>query len=214
MPLTYPVVLFDLDGTLANSVDLIVDSYAYAFAQVSKRQISQAEGRSWIGQTLPMTFAREDPANAAALEVAYREHNNAHFDRIVGYPGVIQVVVDLVTAGAALGVVTAKGRASAEASLRQAGLSGVIEVLCARDDTPVHKPDPAPLFAALAKLGGSVEEAAYVGDSVFDMQAARAAGMTAIAVTWGAGRADELAALGPDAICDDADALRAVLFAG
>lgn len=210
--LTYPAVLFDLDGTLANSVDLIVASYRFAFDQVTGRQISRQEACSWIGQTLPQTFARQDPVNATSLEAAYRQYNNANFDQIEPYPGVDELVAALVGAGAVVGVVTAKGRQAAEETLRRVGLDGLITVLGARDDTPSHKPDPAPLLAALAKVGQTPKSAAYVGDAVFDVQAAQAAGMAAVAVTWGAGQAGELAALAPDAICRDADELAAVLF--
>jgi len=207
-----PVVLFDLDGTLANSIDLIVASYDYAFSTVSGRRITRAEGCSWIGQTLPQTFLTEDAPHAGALEAAYRAYNNAHLAQTAGYPGVPGLLADLRAAGALTGVVTAKGRDAATASLQHLGLAGVIDVLSARQDTAAHKPDPAPLLAGLAKLGAQPSQAAYVGDAVYDVQAARAAGMTAIAVTWGAGLPDELAALAPDALCSSVDQLRAVLL--
>jgi len=215
MPATprYRAILFDLDGTLADSVHLIVESYEYAFATVTGQSVTRAQACSWIGETLPVTFGREDPEHAAALEAAYRAYNNANLHQITGYPGVAELLDDLRQAGAVIGVVTAKGRESAEASLQHLGLFGVIDVLCARDDTTAHKPDPAPLLLAAAKLGIAPTEAAYVGDAVFDVQAARAAGMTSIAVTWGAGIVGELAALGPDALCDNAEQLRAALLA-
>jgi len=207
-----PVVLFDLDGTLANSIDLIVESYQYAFATVAGRQVTRAQACSWIGQTLTQTFRTEDAERAAELETTYRAFNNSNLDRIMGYPGTPELLDGLRSAGAVTGVVTSKGRGAADASLRQVGLAGAIDVLAARDDTTAHKPDPAPLLFALAGLGAAPAEAAYVGDAVFDVQAARAAGMTAIAVTWGAGLTDELAGLGPDALCATMDELRGVLM--
>jgi len=216
MPQTprWSVVLFDLDGTLANSIDLIVASYAYAFDTVTGRQITRAEACQWIGQTLPVTFFHEDPANSAALEVAYREYNNAHLDQITPYPGVFQLLDDLRSAGVATGVVTAKGRDAGEASLQVMGMTGLIPVIVARQDTTEHKPHAAPLLAALDKSGASPNQAAYVGDAVWDVMAAQAARMTAIAVTWGAGVEDELAALRPDALCHDVAELCDVLLLG
>ena len=199
----WPVVLFDLDGTLANSIDLIVASYDHAFSTVTGRHVTHDEARQWIGQTLPQTFQREDPVHAADLEAEYRVYNNANLNQITGYRGMKPLLTALRDAGCATGVVTAKGRGAATASLAQIGLDDLIDVLCSREDTNKHKPDPAPLLAALDKLGRPpIEDAAYVGDAVWDVLAAQAAGMACIAVTWGAGQRDELEQLAPDAICD------------
>jgi len=84
----------------------------------------------------------------------------------------------------------------------------------ARQDTTEHKPHPAPLLAALDKVGASPSQAAYVGDAIWDVMAARAAGMTAIAVTWGAGVEDELMALHPDVMCQTVRELQDVLMPG
>jgi len=211
MSLRWPVVLFDLDGTLANSIDLIVDSYDEAFTVVTGQGVARERALQWIGQTLPQTFGREDPVNAAALEHAYRAYNNAHTDQITPFPGVANLLCALRDAGCTTGVVTSKGRAAAAASLVQLGLDGLIEVLCCREDTDAHKPDPAPLMAALVKVDATPADAAYVGDAVWDIMAAQAAGMAAIAITWGAGLRDELTSLGPDVLVDDADELREVL---
>ena len=210
--LVWPVVLFDLDGTLANSIDLIVDSYDRAFMEVTGQGVARERALAWIGQTLPQTFSREDPANAKALEVAYRAYNNAHFDRIIAFPGVANMLRALRDAHAITGVVTSKGRDAADASLAQLGLGGLIEVLCCREDTDAHKPDPQPLLAALAKVDATPADAAYVGDAVWDIMAAKAAGMASIAVTWGAGLREELAALSPDALVDTAEELSDVLM--
>jgi len=214
-PLTtprWPLVLFDLDGTLANSIDLIVASYNHALSSIVGRTVTPEVARSWIGQTLAQTFRHEDPAHAAAMETAYREHYAAHLDMITGYPGVPEVLRDLVAAGAATGIVTAKRAEVARWTITQAGLDGVVPLLGAMENTTSHKPDPAPLLAACAVLGADPTTGCYVGDAVYDIQAAHAAGMVAVAVTWGAGVTSELVATGPDHLCRDADELRAVLM--
>jgi len=208
----WPVVLFDLDGTIANSIDLIVASYDHAFRQVCGYGVSREQGCQWIGQTLPYTFGMVDPANAVELEAAYRVYNGANLDQITNYPGVPELLDDLRGAGCTTGVVTSKGRNSALASLATLGLDDSIEVLCSREDTDAHKPDPAPLLAALDKVGCYPADAAYVGDAVWDVLAAQAAGMSAVAVTWGAGLRDELAALSPEALVDSAAELRDLLM--
>ena len=213
VPPRWPVVLFDLDGTLANSLDLIVASYGHAFASVTGRVISGVDALPWIGQTLAQTFQREDAAHAAELETAYRAFNEAHADdMIIGYPGVPQLVADLRAAGVITGVVTAKRHAIALRTMALAGLGDSISLIGAMESTPSHKPDPAPLLAACAKLGVEASTCCYVGDAIFDIQAAHAAGMAGIAVTWGAGREDDLIAQDPTAVCHDADELRAALL--
>jgi len=210
--LRWPVVLFDLDGTLANSIDLVVASYAYAFSTVDDRPIDPERAKHWIGETLAITMAREDAANSDKLQAAYRAYCNANLDMIDSYPGVPELLAELRRAGATTGVVTSKGHDIALATIARAGVGDVIELVCSRESTTIHKPDPEPLLAAAAKLGVAPEVCAYVGDAVHDVKAARAAGMAAIAVTWGAGVRDELVALCPDALCDDAAALERTLF--
>jgi len=213
--LHWPVVLFDLDGTLANSIDLIVASYDHAFSTVTGRRVTHDEACQWIGQTLPQTFKTQDPAHAAELEAEYRVYNNANLHQITSYPGMKQLLAALRDAGCATGVVTAKGRNAAAKSLAQIGLDGLIEVLCSREDTDAHKPDPAPLLAALDKLGRPpIEDAVYVGDAVWDLLAAQAAGMAGVAVTWGAGQRDELESLSPVAVCDTVGQLGELLCRG
>jgi len=209
--LRWPVILFDLDGTLANSIDLIVGAFQTVFRTIG-RQLSRAEICRWIGEPLLETMRREAPSQADDLWAAYRAYHEVHLAEIVGYPGLPELVTELGGAGAVLGVVTAKRHDAAGQTMTQAGVNGLVDLVVAMEDTSAHKPDPEPLLVAVAKLDAPVEACVYVGDSVYDIQAARAAGMAAVAVTWGAGLADDLAALEPDALCDDAAALRAALL--
>jgi len=208
--LRWSVVLFDLDGTLANTIDLVVASYGAAFAVIG-RTVEREQAKHWIGETLAQTFAREAPDDGAAMEAAYRDNYDAHLDDIRRYPGVPELLDDLKAAGAITGVVTAKRRAVAAVTMQRAGVAGRIDLVGAMEDSALHKPDPEPLLVAAAKLGATPRDCVYVGDAVHDIEAAHAAGMAVIAVTWGAGVRDELVALHPDALCDDADALRAAL---
>jgi len=210
-PLRWPVVLFDLDGTLANSIDLVVASYRAAFATIG-RGVERDAALRWIGETLRQTFAREAPGHGPEMEVAYRAYYADHIDQIGGYPGVPELLASLNDAGAVTGVVTAKKREVALVTMRQAGVEGLIELLGAMEDTAAHKPDPEPLLAAAAKLGVTPGTCVYVGDATYDVMAAKAAGMAVTAVTWGAGQPSELAALNPTALVNDAEELKACLF--
>jgi len=209
--LRWPVVLFDLDGTLADSIDLVIASYNAAFATIG-RSVDREVALHWIGETLKTTLAREAPGHGPDLEVAYRAYFADHIDQISGYPGGPELVASLNDAGAVTGVVTAKKREVAVKTMRQAGVEGLIDLICAMEDTTAHKPDPEPLLAAAAKLGVAPEICVYIGDATHDVMAAKAAGMAVIAVTWGAGEPDELAALNPDAVVKDAAGLKALLL--
>lgn len=207
----WPVVVFDLDGTVADTVALIIASYDHAVNSVLGFHPDPALCRSWIGQTLVATFTRQWPSQADILVATYRAFNETHHDELVRqYPGVSELLSALTAAGITTGVATAKGRRGAERSLRVLDLP--IAVTVAMEDTATHKPDPAPLLLALERLGGTPSESVYVGDAVLDVQAAKAAGMASIAVTWGAGDPAALAAAEPTALVSSADELRAVLL--
>ena len=122
------------------------------------------------------------------------------------------VLADLVAAGARVGVATSKRRSSAQQGMDVLGLSEFVEVLVGMEDTSTHKPDPAPVLLAVERLGGTPDQAVYVGDAVVDMLAGQAAGTATVAVTWGAGHPEALAVAHPDAVAVDAVQLRKVLL--
>lgn len=203
--------MFDLDGTVADTVALIIASYDHAVNSVLGYRPDPEVSRTWIGQTLADTFTRNWPSQAGDLITTYRAFNAQHHDELIRpYPGVSELLSDLTARGVAIGVATSKGRHGAEHSL--AVLELPLEVTVAMEDTDSHKPDPAPVLLALERLGGTPTDAVYVGDAVVDVQAAKAAGMSSIAVTWGAGDPDALAAAAPTGIATTADELRTLLL--
>ena len=110
-----------------------------------------------------------------------------------------------------VGVVTSKRRQTALMALRGVGLEGRLPLLATLEDTQRHKPLPDPLLHAVAVLGVEPPSCVYVGDAVVDVEAARAAGLGAIAVTWGAGLASDLDAAAPDALAHSVGELRRAL---
>lgn len=211
----WPVVLFDLDGTLADTIPLIIASYNHAFRTVLGRERDEREIRSWIGRPLLESFAAAAPHHAAELDRVYREWNLAHTDDMLReYPGVQGLVRDLTAEGLRLGVVTSKRRQGALLALRGVGLGEHVQVLSALEDTSRHKPHPDPLLHAAARLEVAPASCVYVGDAVVDVTAARAAGMGAVAVTWGAGERSALEAAGPDLVADGAEELLQGLLDG
>jgi len=209
----YRCVVFDLDGTLVNTIPLIIASYDHALWTVFQTHADPDEARGWIGQTLYGTFSSRYPEHADELITAYLDFNLAHLDELaLPYEGMAELLTELTKAGVTIGVATSKRRSSAEATLRAVGLDGLIPVTAGMEDTQSHKPDPDPLLLAVERLGHAPAESAYVGDAVVDVLAAQAAGMDAIAVTWGAGLEDELTAANPTTLCGVMPALRSALL--
>lgn len=206
------MVLYDLDGTLANSVDLIVTSYNHAFATVLGRQVPREKVLGWIGRSLPEVFGEVDPEHAVELERRYMEYNLTHLNTITGYPGIPEVINDLAGAGLRQAVVTSKRRSVAERTLVFAGIPDAAELVVALEDSERHKPDPEPLLVALERVDAHPRDAVYVGDAVTDLLAAQAAQLAGIGVTWGAGSTSELQAAPHEGLAQDAATLRNLLL--
>jgi pyrophosphatase PpaX len=208
----WPVVLFDLDGTLADTIGLIVASYNHAFQEVMGTERDEAEIRSWIGRPLIESFAAVAPEHAEELDRVYREWNIANTERLLrAYPGVAELLADLEGAGLRTGVVTSKRRETALLAMRGVGIEGLAPLLSTLEDTEKHKPLPDPLLHGAARLGVDPADCVYVGDAAVDVAAARAAGMAAIGVTWGAVPREVLEAEEPEVVVDTVEELRRVV---
>ena len=206
-------ILFDLDGTLADTIPLIIASYQHAFREVLGREVTETAARGWIGRPLLAALLEESPEHGTELDRVYREWNLANTDRLIrSYAGIPELVFDLDRAGAGCAVVTSKRRETAALALHHVGLTGHIEIAAGLEDTTEHKPDPAPLLHGARFLGVDPSTCVYVGDATVDVLAAKAAGMASVAVTWGAGPPEALAATGPDHLCRTVEELRAVLL--
>jgi pyrophosphatase PpaX len=146
-----------------------------------------------------------DAENAELLLEAYRSHHEQHHDTLIGeFPGVEESLARLGSAGIKVAVVTSKRRLSVEMALKNfPALRNVVDRFVTLEDTTEHKPNPEPLFRALELLGVPKERAAYVGDSPFDVEAAKAAGLASVAVSWGAFSEDRLREAEPDHLVTD-----------
>jgi pyrophosphatase PpaX len=209
----WSTAVFDLDGTLADTIHLIVESYQHAFRTILGHEEEPTVIRSWIGRPLIGAFRDHSPEHADELYATYLQWNADNTERLIrGYEGVREVLADLGAAGVHVGVATSKRRESAQQAMDILGLGEHVEVLVAMEDTDKHKPDPTPLLLALERMGRSGTGAVYVGDAVVDVLAGKAAGMDTVAVTWGAGEPDALHGVRPSVVVSTADELRAALL--
>jgi pyrophosphatase PpaX len=208
--------LFDFDGTLVDTTEMIFQSMRHATSSVLGRDdLSREELLANVGQPLPRQMEVLDAEKAELLLEAYRAHHEEHHDALIGeFPGVDEALARLRTAGVRVVVVTSKRRRSVEMALEKfPGLDLVVDRFVTMEDTERHKPDPEPLLKGLELMGGiTKEQAAYVGDSPFDVQAAKAAGLRSVAVSWGAFSEDTLREAEPDHLVPDIDAAVDVLL--
>ncbi len=196
-------VLFDLDGTLVDSIELIVAAAMNAFASRPGPSPTEAQIRATIGRPLTTTFGPwlVDDDDLPFLVSKYREYQLEHHDRLTSaYDGIVEAVAGLHAAGCAMAVVTSKVGFMAERALVHVGLAQYMRFVVASDSTTKHKPDPEPVLLALEKLGCGPSEAVLVGDSPYDIQAGVAAGVRSIGVAWGAFTAESLTDAGAEVV--------------
>ena len=207
--------LFDFDGTLVDTTDLIYQSMRHATGEVLGREISRDVLMANVGQPLPRQMELLSAEHAEALLDSYRLHNEENHDALIKeFPGVEESLARLKAAGVRVGVVTSKRRFSVDMALKNfPGLGDVVDQWVTMEDTTEHKPRPEPLLKGLELLGNVPrEQAAYVGDSPFDVAAAKAAGVESVAVSWGAFSEDALRAAEPDHLVPDLDAAVDILL--
>ena len=207
--------LFDFDGTLVDTTDLIDQSMRHASGEVLGREISREILMANVGQPLARQMELLSAEHAEALLDSYRLHNEENHDALIKeFPGVEEALARLRWAGVQVAVVTSKRRFSVEMALKTfPGLGEVVDQWVTMEDTTEHKPRPEPLLKGLELLGGVPKsEAAYVGDSPFDVAAARAAGVKSVAVSWGAFSEESLRAAKPDHLVPDIDSAVDVLL--
>jgi pyrophosphatase PpaX len=193
--------LFDLDGTLIDSVRLILDSYHHTLAAHGLPPRSDEDWLRGVGTPLAVQFADwgHDQGQLEALIATYRQYNLAHHDRMVTvYPGIVPAMEAIRRAGRGTGLVTSKNRAGAVRGLALARLEQMMDVLVCADEVTNPKPHPEPVEKAIALLQADPATTVYVGDSIHDLISGRAAGVRTAAALWGPFGRDHLAGATPD----------------
>ena len=210
----FRIVLFDLDGTLIDSGPIILASMQHAVRTVLGREIPPDELQMSIGgQGIVAQMQAIDVDHADELLDAYKEHNDGLHETLEAFDELLALLPGLKAQGRRLGIVTAKRHRTVGLALdRFPALASAFDVVVGYEDTSRHKPDPEPVLLAIEQLAGAPDEAVYVGDSPFDIGAAKAAGVFAVAVGWGGIHPDErLLAEEPDAFVHTPEELLGVL---
>src|SRR5262245_37382511 len=182
----FPVVLLDLDGTVVDSAAIILASMRHATRTVLEREIPDQELMASVGGPgLEAQMRAFGPDRVDELVRVYREHNEPLHDQLEAFAGMADVLARLKDEGRRLGIVSAKRRRTVELAFSRVPLGHLFDTIVGGDETVRQKPAPEPLLLALERLHAEPSDAAYVGDSPYDMASARAAGVYAVGVTWG-----------------------------
>ncbi len=183
----FPVVLFDLDGTVVDSGGIILASMRHATRTVLGREIPDEALMATVGgpglEAQMLEFG--GPENLDALVTTYRAHNEPLHRELKIFAGMDDVLIALKDEGRKLGLVSAKRRATVELAFAATEIGHLFDVVVGGDEADRQKPAPDTLLLALERLGESPSHAVYVGDSPFDMAAAKSGGLYAIGVAWG-----------------------------
>ena len=199
-------LLFDFDGTLVDSIELILTSARFAFEDYDGRPPTDDEWRASIGRPLIDAFRDfvPDEGEVHRLAARYREFQMVHHDRLLrAYDGVVDVIRSLATAGHPMALVTSKPDLLAQRGLEVIGLEDVIPVVVGCDSCTRHKPHPEPVERALVLLGATANDAIFIGDSPHDVSSGRAAGVFTVGVTWGAFSADAMRGSGAEVVIEN-----------
>lgn len=181
----YKAILFDLDGTLLDTTELIIKTFQHTCGIHLKRQVTKEEIYPYFGKPLRAALEVLGPDCVEQLIETYRAYNLAHHDAMVGiFPGVISTIETLAQRGIKLAIVTSKTNKTAIRGLRLFGIDNYFHAIVGLECTDKHKPDPTPVKLALERLQVKPDQALMVGDSPFDLQSARAAGVQTMAVRW------------------------------
>jgi len=205
--------LFDLDGTLADTLPLIIQSSRLALTEF-QRETTDEEIIALIG--VPLLETGEILLGEGMGEI-YRECYHRHFSSLDSsglraFPGMAELLAELSAAGGKLACVTSKRRIPAEQTLTQTGLRAFFSALICAESCEKHKPHAEPALIALRLLQATEEKAIFIGDSVFDIGCAVNAGIISCGVTWGAEQEQRLIQAGADHIAHDTGELRAILL--
>lgn len=202
-------VLFDLDGTIVDTNELIIQSFLHCLQGIVPPEFGREQIIPIMGQTLLAQLQQfSGREQVDDLIAGYRAYNIEHHDEMVSlFPGVLEVVPLLKEGGLKLGVVTTKMRLTTERALKLLGLYDYMDTIVTLDDVENAKPHPEPVEKALRALDVAPERAIMVGDSTVDIGSALAAGAYAVGVSWSLKGEEPLREAGAHRIVHDMHAL-------
>lgn len=210
----YDCILYDFDGTLADSIPMILQSQIEAYEKVlGKCDRTYEDLLSYVGLPLIDTFSMHDDKTRDALLEAYTEINGRylHADVIPLFEGVREELYKIKEMGVKQGIVSSKRKMSLEITLKAKKLEDVFDILVTKEDTKIHKPEAEPLLYTVRKLGVDLKKTMYVGDAIGDIRCAKNAGMDSVFVSWSAMPHKEILDLKPTYVINEMKELSCII---
>ena len=199
--MTIKALLFDFDGTLLNTNDLIIQTFMQLLEEKFPGQYKKEDCLRFIGPSLKETFAELTPGEEDSMIAKYREWNGAHHDELVTeYDGVVSTLEILKAQGIRLAIVSTKQLKSIERGLQILGATHLFETVVGSDDVTNVKPNPEPILLAIERLGVTKEETLMIGDNSHDIEGGKNAGVKTAGVAWSIKGQDYLKQFNPDYI--------------
>jgi pyrophosphatase PpaX len=206
-------VLFDLDGTLIDSIGLLLKCVHHTFEGRTPAPTDE-DWVAGIGTPLGSQLApyATNDEEIQQLTVRYRSFQRDQHDSFTSaFPGVVEAIMELDRRGHAMGIVTSKSNEMMHRGLRWIGIDKLMRTTIGMDSCTIHKPEAFPVLLALQELGYSPDEAVFVGDSPHDIQSGNAAGVVSVAALWGPFTREQLGPSSPDHYLADITDLPALL---
>ena len=212
----YTTILFDLDGTLLDTLDDLTDAVNRTMRRFSLPERSRAEVRRFVGngsrRLIELAAGADHPQREEILAVYAADYDQNCLVKTAPYPGIMDAMRTLKAQGRRLGIISNKPDSAVNA-LADALFPGLTDIAVGDRPGARRKPAPDAVLAAMEALGAKPEETVYIGDSDVDVRTAHAAGVRCVSVTWGFRDRDELVAAGAETFADDCTALLRVLEA-
>ncbi|QKY69911.1 pyrophosphatase PpaX [Lentibacillus sp. CBA3610] len=196
-------ILFDLDGTLIDTNELIIESFMHTFSHYGKK-LSREQAIEFIGPPLRDSFQQFNSSQVDMMIETYRKHNQEHHDDYVkAFPNVAETLDELKRRDVQLGIVTSKMKGTVDMGLKVTGLADYFETIVTLDDVVHAKPHPESIMKAMNSLEADASSVLMVGDNSHDIEAGHNAGVKTAGVAWSLKGREKLITYKPTYMLDD-----------
>ena len=206
-------VIFDFDGTIAATNQLIIDSWQHTYLSRLGRKGNEKDIIESFGEPLEITMAKVFPQfDLDETLKIYREFQYKYFKgEVEAFPGMVELIKRLKNEGYKIAVVTSRKGKTTHEGLDKFGVLKDMEVVVTCDDTDIHKPNPEPILLALERLNVEPSSAIMVGDSIFDTECAKNAGVKSILVDWSVAGQNAGNSVDADFLAKSADEIKEII---
>ncbi|MCA1755250.1 MAG: HAD family hydrolase [Spirochaeta sp.] len=208
LPTRPTALVFDFDGTIADTRAIIVASYREAFARVGITCPTDQEISATIGIPLASAFRELTGANDELIGRAVHAYRDVFklrgYEEVEAFPGMVNVVRDCRAAGFRMGIASSRSNQSLGGMVEHLGIADCFEVVASREDATQDKPHPELLLSVVSRFGLEPRQVLMVGDTTFDIEMGHAAGCLTCAVSWGNHNDAKLRSVHPTVLIDNA----------